>query len=102
MKNEITINDWYVQLAHLVQALLGSISSNFRMVALSHDGVLWHLIFVIELDNNEDREEIEDIGFEFSALQDTNVDYIIDLIVSGDPIPWPEESVRVVFRRRER
>jgi hypothetical protein len=45
-----------------VQALLGTISPNFRLVALGNLGGRWQLRFVLEHESLEDREEIEDIG----------------------------------------
>jgi hypothetical protein len=85
----------------LVQALLGAVSANFRMVALSRNGDIWKLSFVLESEDAADREEINDIVSEFDALQDHFVEHEVEIVVSAQPIPWPEPPARVIFRRRE-
>ena len=54
---------------HLVQAMLGVISPNFRAVSLQIDayGVV-QLYFVLENENKNDRDEIDDLITEFEAL----------------------------------
>lgn len=102
MENDISNETWMIQTLRLVQALRGAVSPNFRMVALAHENNRWRLIFVLEEQNLEDVDEIEDIGFEFTALQETTINYEIDLTVNKAALPWPDGSVRVVYRRRER
>lgn len=92
---------WSSQLLRLVQALYGAISPNFRMVALARENEKWRLIFVLESENAEDRKEIEDVADEFEALQEHGVEFSVDVSVTSHPLPWPEPSVRVVYRRRE-
>lgn len=101
MNTESTNDVWAVQTLRLVQALLGAISRNFRMVAIAHDLNLWKLMFVLEEDLVEDREEIEDIAVEFEALQEKPIAYEVAVSVSKNPMEWPPLSVRVVYRRRE-
>lgn len=97
----LTEDIWVVQTLRLIQALLGAVSENFRMVCLSHDGSAWQLIFVLNDDNAEDREEIEDVGCEFEALQDLPIEFSVEVNVTHLPLEWPKEPVRVVYRRRE-
>ena len=101
MKIEPTNDVWAVQTLRLVQALLGAISPNFRMVAIAHDGHRWKLMFVLEEDLVEDRQEIEDIAVEFEALQEKPIAYEVTVSVVTSRIEWPPQSVRVVYRRRE-
>ena len=53
----------------LVQALVGSVSPNFRRVGLRVSAASVGIQFVLEQESESDREEIEDILFEFEALQ---------------------------------
>ena len=102
MKTEISDDIWVVQTLRLVQALLGAISENFRMVALSNDGHSWRLIFVLAAECAEDREEIDDVACEFEALQEAAIAYKIDVMVNDESLAWPSAPVRVVYRRREK
>lgn len=101
MKSEIENDVWVIQTLRLVQALLGAISDNFRMVGLSHEGGTWVLIFVLFEDNADDREEIEDVGYEFEALQEESINYVVNVLVTNAPLVWPDDPVRVVYRKRE-
>jgi hypothetical protein len=85
----------------VVQAMVGAISGNFRQVTLSRVGGKWQLGFVLGADSKEDREEIDDIGFEFEALQEGPVDYEVSVAISRDDLSFPEPPGRVLFRRRE-
>ena len=49
------------QVLMLVQALVGAISPNFRMVALCLDKEQWVIKFYLETDIEEDIEEIEEV-----------------------------------------
>jgi hypothetical protein len=93
-KNKITVM--------LMQALLGAISANFRMVAISLENPVWKLQFVLEEENEIDREEIEDIAAEFGALLETGaVKYDVETLISKDKVLEAEPATRIVFRRRE-
>ncbi|KIG16804.1 hypothetical protein DB30_04148 [Enhygromyxa salina] len=59
-----------------------------------------HLRFVIERDSSDDREEIEDITFEFEALQVQGIDLDVDVIVDDGPIAEIGLPGRVVFGRK--
>ena len=93
MKDEIEYSIWVTQTLRLVQALLGAISQNFRMVALSNENQVWRLIFVLASESPEDRDEIDDVASEFKALQDAAINYKIEVIVSKEPIAM----LRVVY-----
>lgn len=85
----------------LVQAMLGAISHNFRMVSIVSDGRVWTLNFVLDSESADDREEIEDIAAEFEALHDTGILLEVGVSICSDELPWPSAPSRVVFRRRE-
>lgn len=59
------------------------------------------MTFILERDEPDDREEIEDIAFEFEALQTKGVDLSIDIIVHSGPITEINFPGRVVFGRKE-
>lgn len=92
---------WNNTALSLVQAMLGAVSPNFRMVYLGHSEGRWNLGFVLAEDDETDREEIEDIAFEFEALQDSAVEYDVTVRVASGPLDWPDPPTRVLFKRRE-
>src|SRR5262249_21858875 len=95
------LDEWNSTTLALVQALLGAVSPNFRMVALFADGDVWRLQFTLETDNALDREEIDDIASEFEAQHSSNVEYEVETKVTTGHIAWPAFPARVVFRRKE-
>jgi hypothetical protein len=82
--------------------MVGAISSNLRRVTLQvpRPGAVC-LRFVIERDVPADREEIEDIAFEFEALQTQGID--LEVLVTVDDRPSSELRIpgRLVFARKE-
>ncbi len=67
----------------LVQAMLGAITPNFRSVSISEatdDSLTMH--FVLAEENAADREEIDDIQFEFQALQTRLIDVTTKIVVT--------------------
>jgi len=101
MNTELERDTWVTQTLRLVQALLGAVSPNFRMVALAKEINEWRLIFVLASESSEDRDEIDDIAIEFEALQDCPIELKVELVVSNQPIDWPSPPTAVVYRRRE-
>lgn len=89
------------QVLNIVQAMLGSITENFRAVFLNcHDtGVV--ITFILQRDNVEDREEIDDILFEFEALQLSGIHVDFKVIVDSKHLAEIEISGRMVFGRKE-
>jgi hypothetical protein len=90
-----------LQLINLVQAMLGSISGNFRAVFLDCQERRAMITFVLERDTAEDREEIEDILFEFEALQETGVEIDKNIIIGLQPIGELKNAGHLVFSRKE-
>jgi ribosome maturation factor RimP len=85
----------------LVQAMLGAISSNFRMVSIRNENGVWILRFYLEREDTDDIEEMDDIEFEFSALQDDDLEVRKEVIITDKDIDWPEHPTVVVYKRRE-
>ena len=90
------------QVLNLVQAMVGSITPNLRRVTLEVGAPDFVKIrFVLEREDPVDREELEDIVFEFEALQEGNVEVDMDVIVDARPIHEMDLPGRVVFGRKE-
>ena len=85
----------------LVQALLGVISPNFRMVWITCSEDLIGIHIVLEIECDEDIEEIEDLKSEFEALQESAVDYKVETTINSGDIEYPDmENTIIVYRRR--
>ncbi|WP_232616682.1 hypothetical protein [Leptospira weilii] len=90
------------QVLNIVQAMLGNISWNVRAVSLvcnNEASVVLH--FVLAEDQPEDREEIEDIGFEFEALQFSRIDVDVVVTVNAGPLIDGDTPGRIVYLRKE-
>jgi hypothetical protein len=85
----------------MLTTIPGGAIAKFRRVALARENGKWRLIFVLDSESAQDREEIEDIADEFEALQDHGVAFSVDVTVTSHPLPWLVPCVRVVFRGRE-
>lgn len=106
-----SLSDWNWYVLMLIQALLGVISSNFRMVTLEFAGDRWLVEAWLLEENLQDSEEFYDAIDEFSIfiedvkqeLSACSYQKIVGKIRTGDqPIENNlAENARVVFRRRE-
>ncbi|TQF67863.1 hypothetical protein [Pseudoalteromonas luteoviolacea] len=85
----------------LMQALLGVISANFRMIYLHQDSGNIIVTIILESEDEDDFEEIEDLKSEFEALQESPIDYDFVVKVTDADISWPDDNSIVVFKRRE-
>ena len=101
MSNQPALDEWNFQVLMLVQALVGAISANFRMVALLWDGDEWLLRFYVEENVEDDVEEVENIVCQYTAYQDSSLKCRSELIVGSERLPGVTEVGRVVYRRRE-
>ncbi|TWB60511.1 hypothetical protein [Nitrospirillum viridazoti] len=95
------LQEWNLQTITLMQALIGAISANFRMVTLDWSEDTWIISIYLERDDPQDREEAEDVGFEFDALQLRNMKSAIKTYISPENPIFPKPPTRVVFKRRE-
>jgi hypothetical protein len=90
-----------LQVLHLVQAMLGRITPDFRAISLvCKDGAVV-LHFILEQDRAESRDEVEDIVFEFEALQQSNIAVTVTLSVKSGQLEEVDAPGRVVYLRRE-
>ena len=89
------------QVLNLIQALIGSITPSMRGISLEcwAEGVRLH--FLLERENATDREEIEDIAFEFEALQSRGIDLQVVILVSADRTAIGGLPGRRVYGRKE-
>ena len=86
----------------MVSALYGAISPNLRAVTLSdatETAVTFH--FLLGVDSQEDRDEIEDILFEFEALQNQAIDCTASVYVGQTFEHFKALPGRGIFHRRE-
>lgn len=95
------LQEWNLQSLTAVQAMLGLPSPNLRRVTLDHNGQLWLISFVLAHEDAEDREEIEDFGTEWDALQSSFEQLEIRILITSEPLPWPAPPARVIYQRRE-
>ncbi|MCA9919794.1 MAG: hypothetical protein KC445_17680 [Anaerolineales bacterium] len=104
MGNEITFQEVNAKLISLVQALLGSISPNFRAVILEYLDEVWWLTFILEQDNPEDQEEIVEITTVFEGFQEGSIDYEVVIEITDKDLHLPMDTLtrRCAYRRRER
>lgn len=93
IENKITL--------YFVQSLLGSISSNFRMIFVDFKDGDPILKFTLEKRLQSDIEEIEEIIGEFEALFEKSVNYKVVVLIDAGELKWPPPPARVVFRRKE-
>jgi hypothetical protein len=84
----------------LMQAMLGAISSNVRMVTLLVTQTRCEVEFYLERDDPGDREEAQDVADEFAVLlEDRAVE--AKVTVTASDLDWPAHPARVVYRRKE-
>lgn len=89
----------------LSQAMLGAISSNFRMVVIDLDCPVWPISFFLEKDSAIDREEIEEIISTFEVgMMDVEIPgagFKAEVFVIPAAQSLPEVIGVKVFLRRE-
>jgi hypothetical protein len=93
--------EWNRAVVDLVQVLWGVISPNMRLIVLKHDGQRWIFSFVLERDDERDREEIEEVPSEFEALQSGPMACDAEIRISDALLECDRPSERVIYRRRE-
>lgn len=92
---------WNYQVLMLVQAMLGAVTPNFRMVVLSREGEEWVISFYFEKDVADDIEEVEDIICQYTAYQDSSLKCRREVIIGREKLPSLSQADRVVYRRKE-
>jgi hypothetical protein len=98
----MSISNENMYILDLVQAMIGAITPNLRRVALEEIAPRKiRLCFVLEREDPADREEIDDIRFEFEALQATGIEIDVDVLVDSRPIEQIKLPMRTVYGRKE-
>jgi hypothetical protein len=95
------LHEWNFQAVAVMQAMIGMPSPNFRRVTLGHDGTKWLIGFVLEREDEEDRQEIEDFETEWDALQSGPEAREVRTVIEAGPLPLPVWPTRVLYQRRE-
>jgi len=88
----------------LVQAMIGAVTANFRWISVRpRDDGRFHFYFLLEHDGPGDREEVEDIMGEYSALQLRleELDFEYEVRVDDRPLDDVRPPGRPVYGRRE-
>ena len=89
------------QVLYLVQAMIGSVTPNMRGVSLVSRPEGVHLYFLLEHDDEGDREEIDDIVCELEALPGASIDVDVTVRVSPDDSAFHQLLGRRVYGRKE-
>lgn len=101
MNEETELNVWNFQVLMLVQAMLGALTPNFRMVVLSRESDEWVVRFYIEKNIKSDLDEVEDIVCQYTAYQDSSLKCKSEVFIGSEVLPSLTEIDRVVYRRKE-
>ncbi|MGR3890395.1 hypothetical protein [Pseudomonas sp. 1152_12] len=101
MNAEAELKTWNFQVLMLVQAMLGAVTPNFRMVVLSCEDDVWLIRFYLEENIEDDIGEVEDIICQYTAYQDSNLKCKSEILVGNEDLPSLSEAERVVYRRKE-
>lgn len=101
----MSIDDQNMVLALLTQAMLGAISSNFRMVVIDLDRPVWPISFFLEKDSVIDRQEIEEIISTFEVgMMDVDIScsgFKAEVFVIPVTQPLPDAPGVKLFLKRE-
>lgn len=89
-----------VYVVNLVRAMLGAVSPNWRAVSVEATEHGPRLHFLLERDDEADREEISDVEFEFHALC-MDEDVQLSILVSPSEAAVLDLPGLRVFLRRE-
>ncbi|MCL1917396.1 MAG: hypothetical protein FWG14_03620 [Peptococcaceae bacterium] len=94
------LEEWNDQALMLVQALVGEISINFRMVVLLWDEE-WVLKFYLEKNIEEDLEAVEAVVCQYTAYQTSGLKCRDEIVVGNGKLPSFSEG-RAVYLCREK
>jgi hypothetical protein len=101
MKTAVEFERENLPVLNIVQAMIGSVTPNLRGVSLECGPRGAHLYFLLEHEDQSDREEIKDIAFELEALQSRGIDLEVSVLVSPEPLATGTLPGRRVFGRKE-
>ena len=108
--NHLSLADWNWAVLMLGQALVGSVSPNFRQVDLAFEDGAWVIHVLLREESSSDTEEAQEICDQFSAYLDdirdrlsasAYADAVVRIAADSQPLEWPHNSSRrTVFRMR--
>jgi hypothetical protein len=97
-------DEWNSTMIALIEALLGSISPNFRMVTLDAIDQKWKVTFVLERDDASDREAIQEVMDAFEIIREIRRPVLSEIVITRMPLPRLERGAgdrATMYRRRE-
>lgn len=87
-------------IAMAVNACIGAISPNMRMVSFSYSGVNIELYFELRENSDEDHEEASDIADDLSILTENFRVTPHVKVVGNEPIKLPIENRIVIYKQK--
>jgi hypothetical protein len=91
------------QVLALLQAVMGRISTNMRVIALVPRGREATLKFLLEEESNEDREEIDDMLFEYQSYWDSFEDCEVNaevVVIGNRNLTHEDGEGRLIYVRK--
>lgn len=101
MNAEAELKAWIFQVLMLVQAMLGAVTPNFRMVVLSCKDDVWVIRSYFEESIEDDIGEVEDVICQYTAYQGLDLKCRSEIFVGNKDLPGLCQAERVVYRRKE-
>lgn len=106
-----SLSDWSWICLMLMQAMLGNVSNNVRMITLGYQASEWHISFYIASESEDDRDDIDDTVSMFGAYMADVRDKVSPsayatvrhtiVVTDGDLPVSNDDSEHVIFLRRE-
>jgi hypothetical protein len=106
-----TLTDWAWITTMLVQALVGVITPNYRMINLAYEDSAWKIEFYVHKEDAEDRENIQFAVEDFGAWMGDIEQFVTkraitqvrhEIIVGSGPMNETQtETRRTIFKHRE-
>lgn len=101
MRQESDIDYVNGQIVLLVEAMLCSITPNFRAVSIDCREESVALYFVLDEESHDSREDIDDIVFEYQALQEVIREIELIVVVDHRDLAALNIPGRFVYQRKE-
>lgn len=101
MNMTVELGAWNFQVLMLIQAMLGAVTPNFRMVVLSREDDVWVIKFYLEKNIEDDVDEVEDIICQYTAYQVSDLKCKSEVLIGNEKLPGLSETERAVYRRKE-
>lgn len=89
------------QVLFLAQALLGNVTEDLRFVAIQVDGARVRVTFTVFRDGEDVIDDVDNVIFEFEALQIDDTEVEFDVVVDKRPLSDVKLDGRLVFARKD-